>query len=399
MNRVALAPLLYLACAAPETGLERLHRTAAGDGGLHDSRPGATSSASATLIDPPPGSDGLPRNLYLVVVSFPSPLRDPADLDLRLESALGSQPLRAPFDVECGGGFCYAARLNRSLPPLSQQVVRIHVGTTFENGDPLAPGVVGAFTTGQGFPTALLRVGPPQLDTIADCVRVRFRADGVGTGAVINGDPGLPDEPMLVASPRQIFDLPLWLPGARNDGGLLLVRLTDRAGVMVDSPAVRTPILPRGPRVVITEVLANTAGPEGIQEFVEIKNLESDPVSIDGYSVEDAAGADVLPPVTLAPSAVAVIVPSGFDTRAEPELPANAILIRVDARIGRDGIGNDGDPVRLRAPDGTLLSAYGGWIPMNGIAWTGRSTQRRLPRDCDHPTTWSRVPRTPTAGF
>lgn len=399
MNRVFFAPLVMLACASPDTGLQGLHRLAGGDGGPRDARRASPPLASATLVDPPPGSDGLPRNLHLVVVGFPSPLRDPTGLDLRLLSALAEQPLRAPREVECGGGFCYAALLTQALPALSHQVVRLHGGTTLVNGDPLAPGVIGAFTTGPDLTTAPLRVGPPHVDTIADCVRVRFRSDGIATAAVIV--PGLTsgDEPLLVASPRQIFDLPLRLPTARASGAIFFVRLTGRAGNVVDSPAVMTPPIPRGLRVVITEVLANTAGPEGVQEFVEIRNLEPDAVSIEGFSIEDASGADVLPDIILAPLAVAVIVPAGFDPRAEPELPLTVPLVRVDTRLGRDGIGNDGEPVRLRAPDGRLLSAYGGWIPMNGTAWTGRSTQRRLPGDCDHPTTWSRDPTAPTAGF
>jgi len=51
-----------------------------------------------------------------------------------------------------------------------------------------------------------------------------------------------------------------------------------RAGNSADSAAVALHLPPKLPRLVITEVLANPAGSEYTQEFVELENLEAEPV-------------------------------------------------------------------------------------------------------------------------
>jgi hypothetical protein len=73
--------------------------------------------------------------------------------------------------------------------------------------------------------------------------------------------------------------------------------------------------------------------------------------------------------------------------------------LRVDARLGGDGLSNAGEAIRLRAADGALLSSYGSATPTATAAWSGRSIHR-IPEDaCDQPATWTTQPRPATPGW
>jgi hypothetical protein len=152
--------------------------------------------------------------------------------------------------------------------------------------------------------------------------------------------------------------------------------------------------------IAITELLPNPTGPEATQEFVELQNLGSEPVSLAGFTIEDATGSDPLPEVTLLPHAFAVVVPAAYDLydgRDPPPRPG-AILLRVEGRIGRDGISNAGEVVRLRR-GGEVVSRYGGWIDSGRTGWTGRSVVRQPADACDDPVAWSARPQLPTPGW
>src|SRR5438552_804543 len=99
-----------------------------------------------------------------------------------------------------------------------------------------------------------------------------------------------------------LFDLstrlPKLPPGA---AGELVVRAVDWAGNRAQSGPVPMTIPPAAVPIAITEVLPNPAGPEATQEFVELRNLGLEPVSLQGMSIEDATGADPLPAMTLEP--------------------------------------------------------------------------------------------------
>jgi hypothetical protein len=159
-------------------------------------------------------------------------------------------------------------------------------------------------------------------------------------------------------------------------------------------------VLPPLP-LVITEVLPNPAGPEAAQEFVEVLNAGDAPAAFEGLLVEDATGADPLPPLALAPGARGLIVPAAYDAAAgsDPAPRPGTTLLRVEGRIGRDGLGNAGEVVRLRRKSGEIVSRYGGWVSTTATAWVGRSVQRISPDSCDRAEAWSTRPQQPTPGW
>ncbi len=112
--------------------------------------------------------------------------------------------------------------------------------------------------------------------------------------------------------------------------------MIDRAGNQVETSAGSIDLPPETPPLVITEVLANPAGPEPGQEFVELRNLGGADLSLGGLRLEDAKGADVLPEATLVAGAYALIVPSTFDPGSPRDVPprAGTLMVPVDTRLG-----------------------------------------------------------------
>src|SRR6185369_1936337 len=117
---------------------------------------------------------------------------------------------------------------------------------------------------------------------------------------------------------------------------------------------------------------------------VELRNLGGDAVLLGGLRLEDAKGVDVLPAVELPPGAYALVVPSGFDPSGgaggkDVAPRAGTTLVRVDARLGSDGLSNGGEVVRLRMP-GTgaepIVSSYGGWVDASASSAAGKSAHR-----------------------
>jgi hypothetical protein len=180
----------------------------------------------------------------------------------------------------------------------------------------------------------------------------------------------------------------------------VVARATDAAGNIAESAGVAVSVPDGLLPLAITEVLANAAGSEPAQEFIEIRNLGDSPLDVEGLSIEDAKAADVLPSAVLEPGAYALIVPSGFDPAGGADVPprGGTILVRVDARLGSDGMTNGGEVVRLRTGAGTVVSAYGGSVDVSAAKWAGKGVHR-IPEDaCDQPASWTRLPTVATPG-
>jgi hypothetical protein len=250
--------------------------------------------------------------------------------------------------------------------------------------------------------------GPPELlhftlSLAADCVRVqaetsvpviaevRFQAAGqadvhpLGTGASVFD---------------QAFRLPL--PAGAEANAVVVVAAAGQPDPASSAPAhFRVPGPPPLP-LAITEVLPNPAGAETSQEYVELRNLGVGAVVLDGLSIEDEGGRDPLPAGLLAPGASALVVGASYVEGAPGDLPprAGTPLLRVAGRIGRDGLRQQGEAVRLLAADGSVVSSYGGYVDTTRPAWSGRSIQRVPdPAACDHPQAWSMAPLDPTPGW
>lgn len=398
----------------PDTSLG----TAAAAAGGATTPPGP---AAAALLEPAPGAFDVPPNLFGVTLRAPLGLGDFAS-PISLTAAAGeggstgAPPVEDPVlgparPVDCGDGVpdtwtCVLVPLAGSLAPATTYVVSLAPGLTDAAGRSLRAGPVGQFTTAAAPDLIAPAIGHLAVSLSGPCVVVSFRTDEPAAGELVlrsAADPG-PDAAREIPVGRglTVFE------GAARLGALppgtdlsVLVRAVDPAGNLAESAAVELTLPASAVPLAITEIHANPAGPEPAQEFVELENLGTLPLDLGGMTLEDAKGKDVLPAVSVAARSYALVVPSGFDPASVEDTPPapGTVLVRVDARLGGDGLSNGGEAIRLRAADGALLSSYGSATPTATAAWSGRSIHR-IPEDaCDQPATWTTQPRPATPGW
>jgi hypothetical protein len=385
---LAFILLFTFAGCLPETDLQ----TSGPPGGSSGSAP----AAGGTLVDPVAGASEVPVNLAAVTLRFPGPVTLPAQaVHVCMAGAAG-----APVVAPCEGGSCYTVPLALRLPANVSCRVELGPGATDEGGRELPVGLLGVFDT-----AAVADEVPPVISAVTiqpagPCLAVTFATDEPATGTVILSA-GEGQILVPAGAGTTTFDLavPLTsLPAAT--AATVTLRAVDRAGNTAESAALSVQTPGAIPPVVITEVLANPAGPEPAQEFVELRNLGAEPVALDGLSIGDGRGADALPAETLLPGAYALVVTSAYDARGGPDPAprAGTLLLRVDARIGTDGLSNGGEVARLLRGD-EIISSYGGWVPVSSVAWSGKSVHRLVQSACDRPDAWSRSPLPPTPGW
>jgi len=383
-----LATLVLLGAAActPETNL-----TGSGSPG---SAPGAETSAG-TLIDPLAGASEVPVNLAAVTVRFGARVTLPA-------AALGvcGQAATAVSDAAvCEGGVCYTATLGAPLPARASCRVELGAGGLDGAGHPLTAGLIGAFDT-----AAIADETPPvisavTIQTAGPCLAVTFSSDEVATGTVVL-TAGDAEATSAAGTGQTSFDVAIPVAALPpSSAATVTVRAVDRAGNTAESAPLAWQTPAALPPVAITEVLANPVGTEPAQEWVELRNLGADDVSTGGLSIADSRGADPLPTATLAPGEYALVVTSAYDpgNGADTEPRAGTQLLRVDARIGADGLSNGGEVARLLQGD-AVVSSYGGWIDVSSVAWAGHGVHRLVQTACDRRDAWNHSPLVATPG-
>jgi hypothetical protein len=396
-DAVLLLALLLLVRAplcgcAPETDLTNIPTDGAGTSG-------GGGPAGAVLVDPVAGAIDVPLNLAAVVVRFPASVSWGPE-GLRICDGEGG-PIGAmpPAEEPCDGGACYRVALAGRLPPAVPCRVVIGAGATDAGGGSIAGGVVGIFEA-----AAEADETPPALADLSvaaagPCLGVSFSTDEPATASIILQAGGV--EMSSAAGVGQTrFDLAIPLTSLPPESAATItVTATDRAGnVVASSPlAFETPA--PLPPIAITEVLGNAAGPEPAQEFVELRNLGSEAVSLAGLRLEDAKGGDDLPAEVLAPDAYALVVPSAYDAAQgqDPAPRTGTLLVRIDSRIGADGLANGGELVRLMRGD-MVVSSYGGWVSVSAGSWSGKGVHRLVQSACDRPDAWNRTPLDATPG-
>ena len=407
-----VAALFFVAVScAPRTDLYAEANT-------HGSDPGGGSAAGA-LVDPPAGTDGLPRNLAGLTVRLPAAIAiDSAVFRLRPSEGGAAAALGRPGAVACGpagvavAGACYRVPIAGLLDPARGYLLELLSGTLPSDGaatgtaDGVAApvGVIGGFDSGDAIDST-----PPQVIDFAvslagPCAGVRFSTDEpvsaevllrAGAGEAV-APAGLGLAAFDLAAPFRGLE-----PGARAE---IVLRLVDRAGNQTEASAGSVDVPPETPPLAITEVLANPAGTEPGQEFVELRNLGGAELALGGLRLEDAKGTDVLPEATLTPGGYALVVPSSFDPQSARDTAPRpgTLMVPVDARLGSDGLSNAGEVVRLRLPGSAMepiVSSYGGWVDVSAASAAGKSVHRLVDGACDHPTAWTRPPRAATPGW
>jgi hypothetical protein len=378
------AAVLFSTACVPETDLSTF-----GPGG---STPAMVTPA--TLVDPVAGATEVPPNLAAVTVRFPGAVTLPAAAIV----VCGVSAVTVGEAAQCEGGVCYQAAVPARLPAGASCRVELGEGAADGAGAAVARGLVGVFETAAGVDDQPPVITGESIAAEGPCVAVSFTSDEAAAGTIVlrAGDA----EVIWPAGAGQTsFDVAV--PVGRlppETDATVTVRAADRAGNVAESAPIawRTP--PALPPLAITEVLANPAGAEPGQELVELRNLGDAEVSLDGLSVADARGSDALPAATLAPGAYALIVTSAFTPGGMDVAPrAGSQLVRVDARLGADGLSNGGEPTRLLRGD-QVISSYGGWVDVSSVAWAGKSVHRLVQGACDRPSAWNRSPLDATPG-
>ena len=397
--------LIHVACSpSTDLGAERhVPSTTTVDGGRASDS--GVVLGLPELVDPPPGTTQVPPNLAKVVLRFSEPVQLPdAGASLNLRASDGTEVALALGDGDTGpcSGTCYAALPAGALEATTSYVVEIGADALhFASGKPVPAGQVGSFTTADA-PDAYAPLIVGFAMTLTEgCAQAQFATDELAWGQVIitAGDQVASLDLGAMATK---FDLLTHLPDLPADvDAQAVARATDRAGNSADSAAVALHLPPKLPRLVITEVLANPAGSEYTQEFVELENLEADPVSLAGMLIEDKTGSDVLPDMAVPAGGFALIVAANFvaDDGKDPVPRDGTVIVPVSGRIGADGLSNTGEPVRLVSADGVVISQYGGWVDVSATAWNGMSVNRVSVDACDQLSAWTNAPETPTPGW
>jgi hypothetical protein len=349
------------------------------------------------LASPPAGAADLPTNLRRVVLELSRPvsgvtagtlgLVDPAGVRVaaRVDHAARLCVGRAP-------GSCFVIELLARLSPRTIYDLDVgHAVTGTDDGQPAMSLPGQQLATGER-----PDVDVPRIDSlrhrIADgCVVARLRAEEA-TDLWMDGT-------WCAKAPASVGALEheVALPAPVSPAPARIV-LRDLAG----NQATATVAAAAGsaPRVVLTEVLQNPAGPEPAQEYVELLNLGSHPVDLAGWQLDDGddgVGVATLPAGILQPGRRAVVVGKGYKASSlDPSPLPGALLVRLDKALGDSGLSNAGEVVVLRDPQGSTVSAYGNQLgSVSGKAFEGRSVQRLDPGRCDVKGNWRIAEATP----
>jgi hypothetical protein len=392
---VASSPIALGGACMPETDLSNVAAT-----GATPTTP--AGPAGATLVDPPAGATAVPLNLAGILVRFPVPISWGTSGLVVCNGQGAPVPASAPTENPCTdgeAGACYRVALAGSLPPSTSCAVSIAAGAVDTSGAAVPPGTIGVFEDANA-----PDVTPPVLTGVAvasagPCLDVRFATDEPATGTVVVQAGGVEiDTPAGTGATS--FDIGIPVGGLPpSTAATVTVRATDLAGNAAASAplAFTTPVAL--PPIAITEVLANSAGPEPQQEYVELRNLGAADVSLAGLRLLDSKGGDDLPAETLAPGGYALIVTATYDPNqgSDPAPRAGTLLLRVDTRLGADGLSNAGEAVQLVLGD-AVVSSYGGWVSVSAGSWNGHAVHRLVQTACDSSSAWNHTPLPPTPG-
>ncbi len=389
--------ILPSACAPDDNLLDERARVADADAGAQSNR-----AKSLRLAWPADRQGDIPRNLAAVIVMAPAALALP-DRPFRLRGPSDAEiPLGDVSVMPCpGADICYRVPVLAVMPAPALYTLTLTTSVLVDAGESFAAGTLGSFSVAASLDHQQPRLDGASVAMGAGCLNAAFVSDKpVAARLRVLADGQEAIVPAGVGATS--FDFAARVPGlAPGAEATAIVEAVDVAGNLAQSSPFALRLPSADPAVAITEVLANPAGSEITQEFVELRNYGAASVSLDGWALEDAGGADRLTGV-LSAGATALVVASSYNPGDghDPPPRAGTLLIRVSGRIGRDGLGNSGEAVHLKTPAGALVSSYGGWVNVNAAAWNGRSVHR-VPRDdaCDHPSAWTQLPSAPTPGW
>jgi len=397
-----LGALTGLAGCIPKTDLAA--ETNGGEGAASGAvGPKGSGVAAASLVDPAAGATGVPVNLAAVWVKFPGPVSLP---DGALAVATSGVPaalaaLESAACPDASPAACLRVGLAGVLSAGATYLVDLGPGVMDLEGHEVPAGPVGQFVTAPDADLTAPVIDALTVQPLGPCVSVAFTTDEPAQATIrIESAAGV--RRISAGAGVTEFTSAVSLVGlGAGDPLLVIAEVEDRAGNRAESAAVGLTVPPDLLPLAITEVLANPAGAEPTQEFVELRNLGDQPVELQGLAIADAKGMDVLPAARLDPGAYALIVASGFDAASPKDTPprAGVALVRIDTRIGSDGLSNGGEVVRLLSARGNVVSSYGAAVDVSAASWSGKSVHRIPEAACDQEASWTRHPEAPTPGW
>lgn len=334
------------------------------------------------LVTPPEGAVEVPRNVAEIVLSFTEPVFG----RVRLGPHVGA----------CEGSDRCVIAIAAPLEPVREYSVD---ASETRDAEGLAARGSPGFMTGRELDAVPPDLGPtacspsevalgPACASVRDVsLVVRLRTDELAIAfAEIGGRRG---EGVEAGTEHRVVvqDLP-------PDTDLpITVGATDAAGNVTRAEALVVRTLPRLAPIVVTEVYADAAGAEPAQEFVEIVNVGSADVDLEGFTIADAGGPGraIGPGALLGPGQYGLVVADRFDPASalDPLVAPGAPLFRVGSSLGTNGLLNAGEAVTLLDPAGHELSRCPAFLaPRAGV-----SVQRLAP-DADEgaPASWAEDP-------
>jgi hypothetical protein len=353
-------------------------------------------TAAGTLVDPIAGASDVPVNLAAITVRFATGVTWPPGALRVCGDIAAGDALATP----CEAGVCYSAPLASRLPPSASCAVELGPGAVDDGGQPVPMGVLGVFDTAAAADETPPAISAVTLQASGPCVVVTFATDEIASGSLVL-EVGGASSVVAAGAGQTNFEVAVPFASLPAEAtATVTVRAVDRSGNVAESSplALQTPA--SVPPIVITEVLANAVGAEPAQEYVELRNLGDAPLSLEGLSLGDSRGADALPAEVLGAGAYALVVTSAYEAQGGMDVPprAGTLLLRIDARLGTDGLSNSGEVVRLLQGD-ALVSSYGGWVNVSSTAWAGHGVHRLVQSACDRATAWNRAPLEATPGW
>jgi hypothetical protein len=266
----------------------------------------------------------------------------------------------------------------------SDRCVRLELTEAAVGGVPLLPP---ALSGGVALEPRVLVVAEDELEP-TPCVEPEL-ALGPACGAIADDRVEIRahSQPVFVA-----FAAPQELVGAVSPGKSLVLRgfepssrtrvtglAFDALGARVTIDVELTTASPR-PHLVLNEVLADPVGPEALGEWLELVNDGSRPIDLAGFVLDDAIDPMELPPHELAPGSMVLLVDEAYEPDPELDLvpSSDVALIRLPS-LGRNGLANGGELLRLRDHDGMVVSRF----PARTAPGPGRSVARRAPDSPD----------------
>ncbi len=165
-------------------------------------------------------------------------------------------------------------------------------GAVDATGSPVASGVIGTFQDAAAPDTTPPALGDVAVRVSGPCLQITFTTDETAAATVTVSAGGVQlDTPAGAGQTR--FDVAIPLGGLPPmAAATLAVDAVDLAGNQAASAPFAFMTPPAVPPLAITEVLANPAGPEPQQEYVELRNLGDADVSLGGLRLTDSKGGD-----------------------------------------------------------------------------------------------------------